>query len=208
VKKIYFSFLILILAACTPNPKIDPSKPPVPEPVPFSFKGEWPKQEYTDALVKELRANGQDMLSIYPTDWDQFCKSKALTEDQKIQFYVTLISALSYYESSYNPKATYVEPDIYDRLGKHVVSAGLLQLSIESGNAYKCALKQTSDLFDPATNLKCGVIIMNRWVGQIDKVIYSPKSPWRGAARYWSPFRKADRIARFKQKTMALDFCK
>lgn len=201
--------LVLMLAACTPNPKIDPSKPPVPEPAPIAFKGEWPNQEYTDALVKELKANGIDMLTTYPTDWDQFCKSKSLTNDQKIQFYITLISALSYYESSYNPKATYVEPDIYDRFGKHVVSAGLLQLSVESGNAYKCALKQTSDLFDPATNLKCGVIIMNRWVGQVDKVISQKRNGKSlGAGRYWSVIREGHHLKEIQKKTLALDICK
>lgn len=192
-----------------PEPEVKPISNPQPVEFDETYYASWPKVEWSVMLANSIEAHGQDMLKNQPKDWKDYCAGDfaKLSNHNKKQFYITLVSGLAKYESSYNPNATYTEA-FNDAKGNKVVSVGLLQLSIESGNAYGCGLKTYKDLFDPSTNLMCGVKIMNRWIGQRDLVISSHVSPWKGAARYWSPFRKDAKRDFIKKQTKALPFCK
>jgi len=212
-----YLLLTLLLASCTEAPLSTPAPVEPVEEAPITeppvevdtYYASWPKKEWSIMLAKALDLYGKEMLVVAPKDFKAYCNAdfSKLSIYQKKQFYVALFSGLAKFESSYNPKATYKE-GFNDVSGKPVISAGLLQLSIESGNSYGCKLKKTEDLFDPATNLECGVRIANRWVGQRDLVIASQQSPWKGMSRYWSPFRKVDRKASMAKQTKALSFCK
>lgn len=175
---------------------------------PIAPVGEWPNQTWNDILYAGIDQYGRELLLNEPKDFASFCSKKFfdLTITERKQFYLTLISSLARYESGFNPKATYTE-GFTDRNGKRVISAGVLQLSVESGRGYGCPLKVTADLFDVKQNLECGVRIANRWIGQRDHVITVSKSPWLGMARYWSPFRNDLKRAALMKKTKALSFC-
>jgi hypothetical protein len=169
--------IALALVGCT--------KVPVPAPVviemkPVPFTGFWPKQEWSDLTAKQLDKFGSNLLTFFPKDADEWCMGKYHTPKH---FYVALISAMSKFESSWNPNTMYVE-GFKDQKGVNVVSAGLLQVSQESCKGYG-TIADTHKLKDPATNLECTVRILNKWVKQ-DGYIGKDKL---GAGRYWSVMR-------------------
>lgn len=116
-------------------------------------------------------------------------------------FYATLFNELCRYESGFNPKATYKE-GFNDAKGKPVISTGLFQLSVESLRGYGVKITQ-EELTDPLKNIDAMLEVAERWL-YVDRVIASDKAPWRGLARYWSPFRKDSLKKKMKQVTMKL----
>ena len=109
-----------------------------------------------------------------------------------VTFWQKFFRALSKAESNHNPKATFQE-NFNDRHGRPVISSGLFQVSLESGRAYKCPFRNQADLLDPLKNLKCGILIVDRWLGR-DGVVYGKKNnKWQGGARYWSVLRNNGR---------------
>jgi hypothetical protein len=117
------------------------------------------------------------------------------------------MSALTRFESNFDPSVEFTEPNIFNAQGNRVISRGLLQISRESANGYGCGIANEQQLHDPATNLACAVRIMNRLVPR-DDVIGSTASPWRGMAAYWSPFRRPDRRTDMQQWTSAQTYCR
>ena len=201
----------------------------VPEPVTTttlaSGKG-WHKQydEYISAALKknpELMAD-KKIESICPT-------YSSLSESQKEEVYIDLFWAIAYFESTYNPKAMYLEKTFteLDAATKMpVVSEGLLQMSYQDALWYKdCPFKfepdresHTKDVnsrngkqswdstaeykttTDPEKNLQCGVAVFA-------KLLTNPKfNGWKSEdvlARYWAVMRKPklnEVLARFKTR--------
>jgi hypothetical protein len=137
--------------------------------------------QYSKIIEDILKTYGKDMLAAKPLDADKFSKSYA---KDPLKFYIKLIAAMAKFESGFKPECTYTE-SFEDVKGKKVISRGLLQLSIESCNSYGAKLKDAKELHDPITNLKCGVLILNKWIKK-DNYIGSAKL---GGARYWSCLR-------------------
>lgn len=179
-----------------------PSAIPVQKPTPLPtqvvggpVKADWdgnPKAaQWTDFLLKALKTHGKDLLAMKNiADSKTWCPSfSSLTEDQKLRFFVMLISSMCRYESGFKPETTYKE-DFNDAGGENVISRGLLQVSVESSNSYlkKAGLPSVTaaDLHDAYTNLMVGVVILNRWIPQ-DGVIASGDN--KGGGRYWSVLR-------------------
>ena len=131
------------------------------------------------------------MLEVVPSDIEQYCNVFAsLSLDQRRKFYVNLFEQLCRFESGFNPKCTYKE-NFNDAKGKPVISTGLFQVSVESLSGYGFKVTQ-EQLFDPETNIKAMLTIASKWIVQ-DGCIASNDKPWRGLARYWSPFRDSKR---------------
>lgn len=146
-----------------------------------------------------------------PGDIGSFChKYPSLPISQRNRFWTGLLSAIARPESNYNPNATYTEK-FNDGSGKKVVSRGLLQISIESANQkrYSCAIAKAEDLHDPATNLRCGVKILEAWVVQDNTIASYVKGKPRGGGRYWSTLRQAKGfLPELQGNTSALAFCR
>lgn len=193
------ALVVGILVGCT--------QAPIPAPVneTVAYKADWNNPEWSAIVAKALDEVGSELLKAEPKDAAAFCKNFK-SVDRK-QFYIMLISGLARFESSFKPETTYIE-DKKDAQGKAVTSRGLLQLSLESGNSYGCSLKKDQDLHDVETNLRCGVRILARWIPK-DGVLRGgdSQSGWRGAARYWSPFRKDSRVSALKLLTASLPGC-
>ncbi len=161
-----------------------------------------------------LNQHGQDLLKAVPDDIETYCPNYyRSTYEQRLDFWAGFISSLSHFESSHQNHVWYQER-FNDVQGNPVISRGLLQISIESGNGYGCGLTDQQQLHDPKTNISCGVRILNRWVGQEDKVVSGRGgwwvfgSSWKGAARYWSPFRDPNKRNRIASATRDLPYCK
>lgn len=164
----------------------------------------WDKPEWTQITLDALDKYGQDLLKAEPTDAVKYCP-KFKSVDRK-QFYLGLISQLAKFESSFNTQEKYTE-DFNDAKDKPVVSRGLLQISEESGRSYGCPIQSGNDLHNSATNLECGIRILNRWIPKDGVIQGGQPGAWKGAARYWSPFRKESRLQTFRTYLLALPGC-
>lgn len=173
-----YLILAALLAACT---KTQP-----PAPAPKGCKTSWPKAEYQQMAQDALHELGKDLLAAKPSDILSYA-SAALEYDQAC-LYTELLAQLAHYESDFNPGTMYQEKD-----GNW--SIGLLQVSVTDDAIYGCSLKSQSGAKDPKENIRCAVRILNRWVPK-DGVISSGSTAtgWKGGARYWSQFRKPDRL--------------
>lgn len=154
--------------------------------------------KYDEMAKRQLRAH-PELLSLVPADFWKF--TGALRVDMA-EFYNVLLAALCQFESNYNPSETYTE-DFDDASGRKVISRGLLQISIESANSYGAGLTDPQQLHDPETNIRCAVLIMKRWLKEDGVIQGGGSGGWKGMSRYWSPFRKADRIAAIQKRVKA-----
>jgi hypothetical protein len=146
------------------------------------------------------------MLTVVPEDIEEFCPAYSrLARQKQVAFWVYLLSSITQFESNFKPETSYQE-NFRDANGNYVISRGLLQLSIESGNGYGCAFRSASDVHDPLQNLSCGIRILNRWVSRDKQIAGKSGSAWQGGARYWSVLRTADRVASIKSFTTG--YCK
>lgn len=161
--------------------------------------------EYTYAAIED---HGQMLTTTVPEDIENFCpKYRGLdTIDQKM-FWISLVAAMSRFESGFNPDISYKE-NFTDQNGNFVISRGLLQLSIESARGYSCDLTQAEDLHNPEVNLSCTIRILDRWIGRDKYISNKVSGSWRGGARYWSVLRTPSILASIQKKTSSEYPCK
>ncbi|WP_374077109.1 transglycosylase SLT domain-containing protein [Bdellovibrio bacteriovorus] len=174
----------------TPPPAttVDPLREVIPLWESKNSKG----KEWSAHVDRELDKLGQNLLDVIPADASVFCpKYKSLSYAQRKQYWAFLISSMVRFESNFNTNASYTEA-FNDSNGKRVVSRGLLQISIESGNAYGCGFRTAQELHDPMKNLSCGIRILDRWLGRDGRIAGKVSNAWRGGARYWSVLRSTN----------------
>lgn len=161
---------------------------------------------WTDYVYHRIDEISVPMVESIPDDVTSFCPNyKNLSYEQTKNFWVYLLSAMSRFESNHNPTLSYKEA-FNDAHGNPVISRGLLQISKESANGYKCNIKDEQELHDPYINLSCGLLIIQKWV-TTDKVISGKVSgKWRGGARYWAVLRTPSILNQIK--TLSQGFCK
>lgn len=133
-------------------------------------------------------AIGGGLTGALPNDIKTFCPNyKNLNSDARKMFWIGLVSAISKYESNFNPSVSYKEA-MSDTYESPVVSRGLLQISYGSSKNYGCGAGSPKALHDSGLNLRCGVKIISHWIKK-DDVISSHGGGWKGAARYWAVLR-------------------
>lgn len=201
-------FLALGLSACATDPprQTGPLSPP-PERVIARWDNLSNGAAWTGFAMEALDRFGGALVSSVPSDIESYCPAyPSMPPARRKAFWVGLMSALTKWESSYDPDTKFVEPDVVDAQGRNVTSRGLLQISIESGRGYGCTIENEQQLHDPKVNLTCAVRILNRLVPRAG-VVASNSAPWKGAAAYWSPFRRADRRADMRNWTKSLQIC-
>ncbi|MBC7370923.1 MAG: transglycosylase SLT domain-containing protein [Bdellovibrionaceae bacterium] len=144
---------------------------------------------WSQHLSSSLDTLGKDLLDVVPADSATFCANyKNLSYGQRKEVWMYLISYMAKFESTFNVNSAFTE-SFSDTSGSKVVSRGLLQISIESGNAYGCNLNTSKDLHDPYQNLDCGVRILNRWLENDGRIAGKVSGGWKGGSRYWSVLR-------------------
>jgi len=164
-------------------------------------------RKWTDIAHTAIVDLGSELLNANPQDIREYCPSyESLNIDQRSPFWVYLISKLSSFESNHDPNASFTE-DFLDSNGNPVISRGLLQISKESANGYGCGIINETELHDPETNIRCGVRILNRWVARDGVIAKRINGNWRGAARYWSPFRSDSNRSHISSATASQSYC-
>ena len=187
-----------------PNPPVTRPQPtPKPAPIDDNLRQVIPLwesksadgREWTQHVSRQLDVLGSDLLDVIPADAKQFCPNyKSLNEQQRKEYWAFMLSSMVRFESNFKTETSFQEK-FNDSSGKPVISRGLLQISIESGNAYGCNFKTTKDLHDPYQNLSCGIRILNRWVSRDGRIAGKTSGQWRGGARYWSVLREGDKTS-------------
>jgi hypothetical protein len=126
-------------------------------------------------------------------DMDTFCPQyQTLTTNERVNLWALLISAMTKYESGYNPLSRYQETTMgKDSVtGLPVYSEGLLQLSYQDINHYKfCEFDWSKDknlsatdprktILDPYKNLNCGVRILAQQVSKKNRITVGDGAYW------------------------------
>ncbi len=177
--------------------------------------------------ITEQAVRNSTLLSEEPKDVGRFCPSYAtLSTDDRVRFWVSLISVITREESQFDPKNQFVEPrcllDGKQKSGhispqrssvcKHEISYGLLQLSPESASqkAYGCGKMTPELLMEADVNLRCGT---NQLAYQVRKhgVITSEIKTWVGAGNVFStlwPESKKGKVNEIVGFTSELPFCR
>lgn len=176
--------LILVLCSCTQAPQKAP-EPSEPQPMPTqeqeSPSFSWANPDWDQMLLKAIGES--ELMTARPKDLNEF----GVMKDPKV-FWGKILVTMSYWESKWKPDAKYQE-SFRDRSGKRIWSRGLFQLSLESGLGYKCPFRNQEDLHDPERNIKCAVLILERWVTRDNRIAGKESGSWRGGARYWAVLR-------------------
>jgi hypothetical protein len=193
-----------------------------------SFKALW---EGHNANAAQWTADAQDAIAKYAPDLIKgsndiatFCPMyDRLGTQDRINFWVQLIAAMTKYESGFNPASRMIETTMGNDpiTGKQTASEGLLQLSYSDAKNYRrvvaagvCAFDYSVDkqyavtdirrtILDPKTNLACGIGILNRQI-QRDHLIAESSNA------YWAVIktnRSSNKLSAIRAITKALSFC-
>lgn len=206
----------------------DLSGPPIVDKPAFSDSGEEPAdvaleearplweesnsrgKEWTSHVMNALDHLGKDLLQVIPKDTKLFCpRYSSLSYAQRKQYWAFFLSSMARFESNFNTNLAFRE-GFKDPNGKYVISRGLLQISILSGNGYDCEFRSNNDLHDAYQNLSCGIRILNRWIGNDGIIAGKVRGDWKGGARYWSVLREGNKTSykSIVKWTSNLPFCK
>jgi hypothetical protein len=135
--------------------------------------------QWTKATLVAVAAHDDVLATRVPSDINAWCPGyKKGTMMERRSFWAGVLSAVSKYESSYNPKAS-------GGGGRYI---GLLQISPASAAHHGCTATSAKALKDGVANLQCGVEIMAAAVAK-DGVVAGKGG--QGVGRDWGPFSKA-----------------
>lgn len=169
--------------------------------------------KYGDHLIK-----GASDISTFCPMYDR------LGTQDRINFWVELLAAMTKYESGFNPASRMVETSMGNDpvTGAPTSSEGLLQLSYSDEKNYKskvatgvCDFDYPTDrnyavtdlrrtILNPDTNITCAVGILNYQVGKYGKIAV-------GSGAYWAVIktdRASNKLTQIRAITNALSFCK
>lgn len=220
----------LVLLRCVPgnSPAPNPGggQPQVPPPASIGLELTplWEQatiagsQEWSQFSYKTIADSGADLIDG-SGDTTNFCPAYfSLAANQKISFWVFLVSAIVRYESNFDPTSRYEETTLgIDPItGDTVMSEGLLQLSYQDSQNYPfcnqfdwnrdknlAADDPGKTILDPKRNLACGIRILNEQVARTGLIAFD-----RG--NYWStlmPNGNYSRVARIQALTKQISFC-
>jgi hypothetical protein len=211
-------FFVLVIG-CTQIMKKSEEKKESPK---ISDKISWekyPENKNWSDFVYGLINN--ELFELYDSagDAEVFCpKYKSLSKEQKVFMWTELISAISYYESAWNPVSRMTETTMGEDCvtNRQVVSEGLMQMSYcDTTWAPFCKFDWNLDkqlsakdpkktILDPLVNLNCGVRVLANQVKKRGFIILSNNVYWAVIKR-GGKYQQIDNITAMTKK---LSFCK
>lgn len=157
----------------------------------------------------KLDVSSSDLPDGEPEGVEDFCPAyHLLSRDQRVNFWMQLISRIAQAESGFDPNSTYQEPG--GNAGPGTLSVGLFQISYEDQLPYRLELldRAAKTLQNPIVNIRCAVQMMNHLVNR-DSALFSPGPSWLGLSRYWSTMRPTrPAFAKIKEYCLEFDFAK
>lgn len=131
---------------------------------------------WTRTALAVLRAQGT-LEDVVPRDIETWCPAYRHNPPRlRRAFWVGLLSALSWHESTWRPEA----------VGGGGRWFGLMQIAPSTARLYGCRAGNGNDLKDPEDNLSCAIRIMARTVLR-DRAVALHDGRWRGVAADWGP---------------------
>jgi len=174
-----------------PTPSPTPTPSPRKRPALSWEQGHPERAAWSDALYRYLEQywaydDASDVTLIYP-------KWKSASRETKLQVMAEFWVAVSYYESSWNPKSASV--DVGTQGDKGSWSIGLLQMSVNDQPNYGFRFGYSyEDLLTPAPNLHLALAIMQKQIQKRGRIMIPKGQP----GLYWavaSPGGKYDKTS-------------
>ncbi len=134
---------------------------------------------WTRVALSAIETHGQPLLDVVPRDIGEWCPAYAEnSREDRAAFWAGMMSALTRYESTYNPRA----------VGGGNRWFGLLQIYPPTAEFRKCRVQTGEGLKRASANLNCAVRIMAITVPR-DDAISLKENRWKGVAADWGPIR-------------------
>ena len=152
---------------------------------------------WTRAAMSAIATHAAVLTTLVPRDIATWCPGyETASDEERRAFWVGMMSALSKFESTYNPRAVGGGGQWY----------GLLQIYPDTARRYGCYARTGADLLDPANNLNCAARIMAVTVAR-DNAIAVNDGRWRGVAADWGPMTRRSKISDMANWTAAQTYC-
>lgn len=181
-----------LLMACATPPEAEVSRAPMLPAMGWDHHVEG--EEWTEATLAALQAQGADLLRHVPGDISDWCPGYAeASQEERAAFWAGLLSALAKHESTWNPQA----------VGGGGKWFGLVQISPATARGYGCAAGSAEALKDGEANLSCAVRIAARTVMR-DGVVAAGGG---GLAADWGPFHSRAKRAEMANFTRSQNYC-
>ena len=134
---------------------------------------------WTRVALSAIKTHGQVLLDVVPRDIADWCPAYPANDaKQRAAFWAALLSTLSRYESTWNPRAVGGGGQWY----------GLLQIYPPTAEFRGCDVQTGEGLKQASANLNCAVRIMSTTVPR-DTAISLKEARWMGVAADWGPIR-------------------
>lgn len=134
---------------------------------------------WTRVALAAVATHGAPLLEVVPSDIADWCPAyPTQTPENRTAFWAALLSTLSRYESTWNPRA----------VGGNGRWFGLLQIYPPTAEFRDCRVQTGEGLKNASANLNCAVRIMAVTVPR-DNAISVRNTRWRGVAADWGPIR-------------------
>jgi len=134
---------------------------------------------WTRVTLAAVQTHGAPLLDVIPSDIAEWCPAyPGHDKDERAAFWVALLSTLSRYESTWNPRA----------VGGNGRWFGLMQIYPPTAEFRDCRVQSGQGLKGASANLNCAVRIMAITVPR-DEAISVKNTRWRGVAADWGPIR-------------------
>lgn len=168
---------------------------------PFLPKTQWDhirgSDLWTRTAMSAISFHGPRMLTTVPRDIQAWCPAYPQNgTEMRRAFWVGMMSALAFHESTWRPEA----------VGGGDLWYGLLQIYPDTARRYGCRARTGEALKNPTENLSCAVRIMNVTVPR-DNAIAIRDRKWRGVAADWGPMTKPSKIAQMQRWTRQQSYC-
>lgn len=151
-------------------------------------------RSWSVAILQALRTHANELPDLVPKDIAKYCPAyPSAGRAQREAFWVGLVSALAWHESTHRPTA----------VGGGGRWYGLVQIYPPTAKFYQCRAKSGGALKDPEDNLSCALRIMAVTVPR-DMVI---SRGMRGVAADWGPFHSRRKREDIMSWTRSQDYC-
>lgn len=152
---------------------------------------------WTRVALSAFEHNAPGITDVVPRDIETWCPAYVdADEEQRRAFWVGMMSALSFHESSFRPHVA-GGPDLW---------YGLMQIYPPTARGYECRARTGYALTNPTENLSCATRIMAITVPR-DEAVAIHDGRWRGVAADWGPMVSRHKRNDMIQWTRAQNYC-
>jgi Transglycosylase SLT domain len=153
---------------------------------------------WTRVALSAVQTHGAALIETVPRDIAEWCPAYAENQpEDRAAFWVALLSTLSRYESTWNPRA----------VGGGGRWFGLMQIYPQTAAFRECRARSGDGLQHGPSNLNCAVRIMAVTVPR-DGAVALLEGRWKGVAADWGPIRDEVKRQSMQRYTRKQVYCR